>query len=250
MKGPFGRLDLHFVTSDLDPLPRRRDPQPARPLGRRIVGPDGREHQVNWPWQVPVAREFSMGVDVASVKDFAAISVIERLHGSFGVVHLERMKIPYDKLIDRVIELVNSPLLRGACSIAVDGTGIGPAVTEPLFKRLPNLWISSVVITSGEKSGYPARRTRTSKVDLITRLVVAMQRGELKVAEALPLRSVLEQELSDFESKLLQSGAQSFSAPAGQHDDLIMSTCLALWLLQKTASRLITPAPSTDLPAP
>ena len=45
----------------------------------------------------------------------------------------------------------------------------------------------------------------------------------------LPLAAVLGQELADYQVRISQAGHDSYSAPSGQHDDLLMALSLVAW---------------------
>ncbi len=58
------------------------------------------------------------------------------------------------------------------------------------------------------------------KRELVGAAQVALQRGKLKVAPALPEAATLTAELRAFEVRVTDSANQVFSAREGQHDDL------------------------------
>lgn len=57
-----------------------------------------------------------------------------------------------------------------------------------------------------------------------------MHSGELKIAPALTEQTALEEELHDFSRKVSESGRATYNVRSGAHDDLILPTCIALFV--------------------
>lgn len=70
----------------------------------------------------------------------------------------------------------------------------------------------------------PFRFTAHSKVELIQRLVVAVEQRRVSWPQAL---DVLTNEMKRFEYRLSPSGQISYSAPEGYHDDCVVALALA-----------------------
>ena len=67
------------------------------------------------------------------------------------------------------------------------------------------------------------------KRNLVSAAQVLLQQGRLKIAAGLPLAATLSQELADYQVRISQAGHDSYSAPSGQHDDLLMALSLVCW---------------------
>jgi hypothetical protein len=65
--------------------------------------------------------------------------------------------------------------------------------------------------------------TNQSKAEIIQALALAFERGEITIPDYAPLVA----ELNRFESTRLASGRWRYEAPAGQHDDCVISLALA-----------------------
>lgn len=88
--------------------------------------------------------------------------------------------------------------------------------------------VGEMFIERAKQLRLPVVRFHTSaqtKTPLIERLVLAFEQGRIKI----PNHRTLLYELMAFESKRLPSGGVQYSAPAGQHDDTVMSLALAYW---------------------
>jgi hypothetical protein len=70
---------------------------------------------------------------------------------------------------------------------------------------------------------------RVAKTILISRLEAAMHAKELHVAAALSEADALREELKDFQRHVTASGANTWSARAGKHDDIVLATSYGIW---------------------
>ena len=66
----------------------------------------------------------------------------------------------------------------------------------------------------------------TPKKDLVGRLAVMLEQGELRVAARLGEREALERELLGMWTRPSVDGRESYE---GEHDDLVMAAALACW---------------------
>ena len=80
----------------------------------------------------------------------------------------------------------------------------------------------------------PFTTTNSSKAQIIDGLALAFERGDIRI----PRDPTLIGELQAFESKRLASGAISYSAPSGLHDDCVIALALA-WSAREDASPLV-----------
>lgn len=231
-----------------DPCDRAKH-EPPRPAGR-IQMVNGRLVVAPLPDEAPVAREFVAGVDLAQATDFSAVAVVERLQdGRYGLVHLERFTgRPYPDIVARVAELVEADPLARQTQVVIDGTGVGRPAMDIATRYAWHLTPAAVTITSGDKVRGSYYWPRVPKRDLVTVLQLALQHHALLVPADLSLRAEFSAELTAFRRVITQAGNDTYSAPPGQHDDLLIATCLALWWLERRPTRLQgNPA---SLPAP
>jgi hypothetical protein len=105
---------------------------------------------------------------------------------------------------------------------------------EAFWKRLGSTaWIMAEVNSMGgpvveqlQRDGlpvFPFNTTASSKAAIIEGLALAFERGTIRI----PDDPVLIGELQAFEGKPLASGMLRYGAPAGQHDDIVMSLAFA-----------------------
>jgi phage FluMu gp28-like protein len=94
--------------------------------------------------------------------------------------------------------------------IAVDGTGLGDPVCELLYRN--NLIVDPIHITA------------QSKAELIDRLSISLDRGEITI----PRDEALIGELWDFQATERASGTDRLEASAGRHDDTVIALALAV----------------------
>jgi hypothetical protein len=151
---------------------------------------------------------------------------------TYEVRYLERLPLgtPYPEVARRVLRLMRTPPLRDNAVLAVDATGVGRAVVDQL--KAHGLSFKSVVITSGHKESRDGDTYRVPKKDLIARPQVLLQEGNrrLKIAPSLPKAGTLVQELLNFRHKITEAGNDTYGPwREGQHDDLLLALCLAVW---------------------
>jgi hypothetical protein len=159
----------------------------------------------------------------------------------YEVRHLERMPLrtPYTEVARRVGVLMETPPLRHNAELVVDATGVGAAVVDIL--RDAELSFKAVVITGGEKESRNGDTYRVPKRDLISTAQVLLQNRRLRISASLPESRTLVEELVGYRLKQnIATGHVGFEPwREGQHDDLVLALCLALWAAGK-------PSPSID----
>lgn len=155
----------------------------------------------------------------------------------YEVRHLERLPLstPYAEVARRAKKLMHTPPLRGNAELAVDATGVGAAVVEMFAHE--GLTFKRVVITGGEKESRDGQSYRVPKRDLVAATQVLLQNRRLKVAPALPEAKTLTDELLNFRYDITPAGNDTYGArQGGEHDDLVLALCLAVWAARKRSS--------------
>ena len=198
---------------------------------------------------------FLVGVDFGQAKDFTAIAVIRQLrHQENGTLHYEVVALDrpplgakYPTIVNYIIELLKNPTLSGKINgvqlsdsppheteLVVDATGCGRPVVDMLRERGAKEYAHMVNcnITGGQGLtcnddgfyGVPKR-------DLATVLQILFQESRIKIAESLPLGSILTQELLNFRVKISpKTGNDSYEAwRENDHDDMVLAAALAVW---------------------
>ncbi len=149
---------------------------------------------------------------------------------SYAVRHLERMNLgaSYPDVVRRIIALLHA--IDDAPLLVVDHTGCGRPVVDMI--REQGLDPVAVTITGGDAVSHDGPDFRVPKRDLVGALVVALQNNRLKIARSLPDAETLTAELLNFKVKInVKTAHDSYEAwREGQHDDLVLSVGLAVWL--------------------
>lgn len=151
-------------------------------------------------------RLYLMGADIAKHVDWTVITVwdVERKH----LVYFERFNQVDWPLIEARIAAVCMKYNRAR--IRLDATGVG----DPVFDRLNSMGLPV----------YPVRINAAVKTHLIESLIMAIEKQEISY----PHLPDLVHEFSIFGAKKSPSGHIQYSAPSGYHDDIVMSSALAV----------------------
>lgn len=163
------------------------------------------EAAVLQPSEPQAGRQYVAGVDVASSIDFTVVSVLDA--ESKEMVYMDRFnRVDYPVLIDRLESVYHRYSLT---SMVVEANSIGRPVIDELVSR----GLAIIAFTT----------TSATKQSIIQGLQAAFENAQIKIVND----PVLVGELLSFESKRNPSGGFSYSAPAGMHDDCVMSLAFA-----------------------
>ena len=154
-------------------------------------------------------RVYVAGLDLARVMDWTSLSVLDVTEEPYRLVFQERWKTNWEHTVQHAVELFKKYRAR----VTIDATGLG----DPIFERIRTEW----------PAAHPFKFTTQTKAALINEL-------RLNLAEehvVLYPDSVLIAELIALEAKQTAYGI-SYEAPAGGHDDTVISLALALWTIR------------------
>lgn len=163
--------------------------------------------QATWtpPTKPEPGRRYVMGVDWAQAHDWTVLTVIDDLR---RVVAIDRFnQIAWDVQRGRLRAMAD---YWHVVEIWAEANSIGGPNIEAL-----------------QAEGLPVRgftTTNESKQQLMVALQLAFERGDIRI----PDDPVLIAELEAFEATRLPSGRWRYEAPAGMHDDTVISLALAL----------------------
>lgn len=152
-------------------------------------------------------KKYIMGVDLARHVDWTVLIVVDR--HTHQVVHFDRFN-----QIDWALQKarIEATARRwNMCPIRIDSTGIGDPICEDLERM-------GLIIE-------PYKFTNESKKALIENLALLIEQDKIKYPEI----SELVSELEAFTYEKLPSGRLRYTAPDGQHDDIVMSMALAYY---------------------
>ena len=160
--------------------------------------------------------EYIVGVDWGKSNDFTVLSVIDTTTNE--LCHVDRFnQIDYAVQLSRLQALAQR---FNPYSIIVERNSIG----EPLIEQLYRMGLPV----------QPFNTTNATKTQAIDALALAFERGDLRIIND----AVLIAELQAYEMERLPSGLMRYSAPAGMHDDCVMSLALA-WQGQGNSGSLL-----------
>ena len=150
-------------------------------------------------------RSYAAAVDVAQSVDYTVCTVFDT--ASKRMVFLDRFnRCDYPILEDRLAALYAKWHLE---SMTVESNSIGQPVIDHLQQRGLNI--------------HRFTTSQQSKQTIIQALQSAFEHDEIKIIP----RPVLLAELLSFEGKRSTGGGYSYGAPAGLHDDTVMSLAMA-----------------------
>jgi hypothetical protein len=204
-------------------------------------------------WARPLSRKMVLGIDIGRVQDHTAVSLVESYevltdfdnHGAayrkerrMAVRYLERMPrgMSWPDMVKRLREIHQS--MAGdlqARTWVVDATGVGDSVVNLIRKADLAKSLAAIQITSGHEVSptHHSYGYYVPKRDLITNLQLLMQGQRLKVAAELQDAQLLMQEMKAMEVQVsLGGGEQSASWREKEHDDLVLATALACWMIE------------------
>lgn len=154
---------------------------------------------------------YALGLDLARVEDFTVITVLDR--AGRQVYHERFQQISWERQIAAVAAAAKA---YGAV-VLLDSTGVGDPIYEALRGQVPFV------------EGY--QFTNQSKERLIDRLAMDIENGHLRLMDV-PQQTT---ELQAFQYELTPSRNVRMAAPAGMHDDCVISLALANWARQEFA---------------
>ena len=154
-----------------------------------------------------LGRFYVMGVDLAKTEDFTVLTIIDSV--TRNVVHIERFQNVMWK--DQKLRIQDLALTYNNALCWVDSTGVG----DPIYEDLMSAGVSC--------EGY--KFTNESKHKLIEQLAIAIEQRKI----TFPNHDYFVQELLNYEYSITDAGRIQYSAPAGKHDDCVISLALAVW---------------------
>ena len=183
-------------------------------------------------------RRFLLGLDLGQASDYTALSVIEQRFNqeikgyTYDLRYLDRVRgMGYPEIVGKVYKMLQSPKLVGIepPRLVLDKTGVGAPVAD-MF-RVREVRPVEITITGGQNTLVVPRGFHVPKRDLVFSLLTTFQNGQFKIAQSLPLATVLVEELLNFKVKIDPKTAHDSyeSWRENVHDDLVLSASLATW---------------------
>ncbi len=149
---------------------------------------------------------YTAGLDIGRHRDYTVLTIVD---ATGSVVYFDRFSgTTWTAMKRRVV----SAIRRYNRAVAwVDSTGVGDPILEDLIRM------------GAACRGF--RFTNESKSALIENLVLLIDERKISIP---PIQELVD-ELAMFELKNLPGGGVSYGAPAGFHDDCVISLALAAW---------------------
>ena len=136
----------------------------------------------------------------------------------------------YVAQVDTVASILNrEPLKSADVTLVVDRGGVGRPISDMLEEADLPCSIAMVTLHGGDTETRDGMSWSTPKRDVVAACSRMLQQGLLRVAAGLPLAETLARELSEYEVRISAAGRDSYTAPSGQHDDLVIALALTTW---------------------
>lgn len=156
---------------------------------------------------------YVLAVDFAKQVDFTVITVMGM--ESRRVIYYARMnKTDYRRVLDHIMKVAQNY----DADVIYDATGVGSGLGDFMSRSL---------------NAHAFKFTNESKNELVNKLAVACEYNEIKI----PNISTIRDEFERFAFTLSRTGTLSYSAPAGRHDDTVISIALANWYCVENGGR-------------
>lgn len=203
-----------------------------------------------------------MGVDLAQVHDYTAIAIMQHTfgyldssgrfptpkvikappaHHRYAIRHLERLPLNTSypdqvKIIKKRFLALPKPAFGCQNVLLVDATGVGRPVVD--LTRAEGLTPIAITITGFGDSVAGDYGVRVPKRELVARVQVILQGGRLQVAQGLPERDTLIQEMQNFRYRMTQAANLTYNAREGKNDDVVLATALCCWYAYRYANSI------------
>ena len=187
-----------------------------------------------------------LGLDLGQVKDHATLGLVDRVvdagpvdPGTFEPTRVVRYELPflervalgtsYPAVVERVVSVCERLRVGGAVEVVMDATGVGRAVFD-LLRGSRVYELVAVVVTGSGSASQHGVWWHVPKRDIVASLVVAFQRGDLRIASKLEGAEALVTELTNFQRRVSAAGNASYgNSRESPNDDLVSAVSLATW---------------------
>jgi hypothetical protein len=173
--------------------------------------------QINFPsdqqhWYANVSPDrfskelFVVGADFAKSNDYTVLTAFSQQKKD--MVGYERFnKTDYKIVLERIRRMSQK---FGGAEVIFDNTGVGSGLADFL---------------SSDLSVHPFTLTNQSKNEIINKLIVSCDYGNISMPNIVTMRNEFEM----FSYELTRTGKLSYNAPDGKHDDCVISVALSNW---------------------
>jgi len=179
------------------------------PMWDDAFQPMDRKH---WIHPDPLTREGEIvhGIDVAKKKDYTVIYSVNMKGQLVGFVRVRHFTYPVQ--VNLIKTYLTKFFIKSENIIRYDSTGVGEAFGDILSDANINADITPVLFTNRSKS------------EMLTKTLLAIQSGWHKA----PLIRAIKHEFTIYEIVVSKFGNHKYSAPEGEHDDVVSAAMIAL----------------------
>ncbi len=149
------------------------------------------------------------GWDIAKHRDYSVFYTVNTKGQLVGYARFR--KVPYDVQVDRLKHYLDKYFM-GDKILRYDATGVGSAVGDMIVDK--DIDASVTAVTFSQKS----------KQEMVSRTTMAIENNWHKA----PRIEQIEHEFGSYELNVTKSGLFSYSAPDGEHDDVVSAAMLAI----------------------
>jgi hypothetical protein len=154
------------------------------------------------------ALDVSIGVDWAKKRDW---TVFYATNAKGECVGFYRTKgVGYPEQVRRL--KIFCKHFKGEVSIRHDKTGVGEAIDDMIAEAGIDANVDGVTFTNSSKSA------------MVTKVILAIEHGWHRA----PRIGVIETEFNSYEVQVTRTGIMTFSAPDGEHDDVVSAAALSI----------------------
>ena len=203
-----------------------------------------------------------VGLDIGQQADYSALSILEvvkttlvhtdpirRLEKhlvegkpNYNLRYLERLPVgmAYPDQVERVCEIMrNSVFRKRNRHLVIDVTGVGRPIFDLFAKG--SMAPIAVLIHGGNNVTSQGRQYNVPKRMLVFTGKAVLQTGRLRVPSTLKLKDTLIRELQNMRVKIDPATAHDsyVSWREREHDDLVLSLCIALWYVEQRQTKTI-----------
>lgn len=150
------------------------------------------------------------GVDIAKKRDYTVFYSVNLEGETVGFCRFKQS--PYPQQAKRLETYLKKYFPAADNMIRYDETGVGTALGDILVEMDIDASITPVTFTN------------KSKNEMVTRLTLAIEQEWFSA----PRIETIEHELSSYELSVTKTGLHSYSAPDGEHDDVVSACMLAV----------------------
>lgn len=192
------------------------------------------------------------GLDLGKQRDFTALTYVERHEWDLPyttVPHERRVQYAcrsarrwplgtaYTKIVDDVKDVLEREWYEPV--MCVDASGLGQPVVDYIRRSRSKARVIPVTIVGGVSQSVDALGYwNVAKVILITNAQLLLQQGRLLIAAGMPELTTLLRELQNYRVDVTKAGNEVYSAREGEHDDLVLSLCMAVWWGERAQRRI------------